>query len=341
MPVMSQGAGEKGEMTGGQRRAPAGCRRMPAVLLKAARLHLYLFVFFPVLLGASIGAASAKTFDFSGFVLAELIGLLAHTAVSFSNETADEHIDRSNRNRTMFSGGTGLLAKGCISKSALNLGWIVSSTLALLTSAALVFIFQYHYLLLASLGLGLALGLGYNVRPLQLSRRGVGEFAAFVAHGLPLLTVGVVIRGLEKNYLASIIDSYRFYVLALPVSLTITATLCLTQIPDTDADGSHGKRSIAVLIGPKKVMFLSACLQAFVVLSFAVFTQLHVLPWEYALIASLLPGYTVLKILTEKDAYKEPVGAAMTGIMGKSVMSSISSAIVPAVYFLAHRHAIS
>lgn len=333
-------AEETDERIGGPRRVPTGLKNIPKVLLKAARLHLYTFVFFPILLGASIGAASAKTFDFLGFFLAALIGLLAHAAVSFSNESADENIDRSNKNRTMFSGGTGLLLKGYISKGALNLGWIVASTLSIIISAALVFIFQYHNLLMASLGLGLALGLGYNVRPFLLSRRGLGEFAAFVAYGVPPLMLGVVLQGLEKDFLAPIIGSYRFYVLALPVSLSITATLCLTQIPDTDADGSHGKRSIAVLIGPDKVMFLSACMLAFGVLSFAGFVPLHILPWEYALIASLLPCSTVLRILTKRDAHLEPAGGTMTGIMGMSVMSSISSALVPAVYFLAHRQAI-
>ena len=330
-----------GERISRPQRALFTRKRMLTALLKAMRLPLYSFVFFPIMLGASVGASSAKMFNLLGFVLATLIGIFAHAAVSFSNEAADELIDRNNSNRTMFSGGTGLLAKGYISKRALNIGWIISSTLALLISAALVFIFQYHYLLIVSLGLGLTLGLGYNFKPLQLSRKGLGEFAAFIAYGVPLLMVGVVLQSIEKDFLVQIIDSYRFYLLALPVSISITVTLCLTQIPDIDADISQGKRSVAVLIGPKKVMFLSAYLQSFGVLSFVSFVPLHILPWVYALIASLLPGYTLLKILTKKDSYKEPAGMAMTGIMGISVISSISSALVPTVYFLARHQTIS
>ena len=63
------------------------------------------------------------------------------------------------------SGGTGLLAKGRITKVLLTSGWIVSTILALFASVEMVLIFQYHWLLLLGLSAALFLGLEYSLPP--------------------------------------------------------------------------------------------------------------------------------------------------------------------------------
>ena len=147
----------------------------------------------------------------------------------------------------MFNGGTGLLAKNRISKNTLNAGWIVSTLLALLVPAAMVFLFHYHWLLFGSLGLALFLGVEYSFPPLRLSRIGLGEAAAFIAYGVPFLTVGFVLQNAAGAVICHVVRDYKFYLLALPVSSSVAVTLCLTQIPDTDADRRNGKKMINIM----------------------------------------------------------------------------------------------
>jgi NAD(P)H dehydrogenase (quinone) len=301
--------------------------------IKAVRLPLYSFVFCTVLLGAAIGVTITGAFRWPGFVLAVLMSLWAHIAVSFSNEVVDEPIDRINMNRTMFNGGTGLLSKKLITKSILNTGWIVSTMLAVIVPVLLVLLFDYHWLLIASFGLGLVLGLGYNFPPFRFSKIGFGEAAAFIAYGVPVMLVGLILQ-VDSPVVNRLITNYRFYMLALPVSLSVFATLCLTQIPDTDADRKMGKKSISVLIGPRNVFILSVVALLLCVALFISFKTMDMLSLPFTILALLMPLLTGILVLTNLDAYKIPAGRTMMNIMGMSVTSSILCALIPVIYYL-------
>jgi 1,4-dihydroxy-2-naphthoate octaprenyltransferase len=307
-------------------------RKKVSSLITAVRLPLYSFVFFTVLLGAAIGMTITGNFQWLGFILAALIGLLSHAAVSFSNEVMDEPIDQINLNRTMFNGGTGLLAKGLINRSLLKAGWVVSSILALILSALLVVVFGYHWLLIASCGLGLFLGLEYSFPPIRFSRRGLGEAAAFIAYGIPVMFVGLILQ-VDRGVMGTIATNPRLYLMAVPISLSVFAVLCLTQIPDTDADDTIGKKSVSVLFGPRRVMILSAVALLLCVMLFISFTFLHMISIPFAILALLMPLLTGVFILRNLDAYTVPAGRTMINIMGMSVTSSVLSALMPAVYF--------
>jgi len=308
--------------------------------IKAVRLPLYSFVFCTVLLGAAVGVTITGTFRWPGFVLAALMSLWAHIAVSFSNEVMDEPIDRININRTMFNGGTGLLSKELITKSILNTGWIVSAILAVIVPALLVLLFDYHWLLIASFGLGLLLGLEYNFPPLRFSRNGFGEAAAFIAYGVPVMLVGLILQ-VESPVVNKLITNYRLYLLAMPVSLSVFATLCLTQIPDTDADRKIGKKSVSVLIGPRNVLILSVFALFLCVALFISFKTMNMLSLPYTILALLMPLLTGIMVLTNLDAYKIPAGRTMINIMGMSVTSSILCALIPIIYYLLNNSHVS
>ncbi len=122
------------------------------------------------------------------------------------------YFDRVNKNRTMFNGGTGLLAKGRITKVLLTSGWIVSTILALFASVEMVLIFQYHWLLLLGLSAALFLGLEYSLPPFRLSKLGLGELAAFIAYGVPLMVVGLaasILPFLTDVVIVANLDAYE------------------------------------------------------------------------------------------------------------------------------------
>jgi len=303
-----------------------------STFIKAVRLPLFSFVFGSVLLGAAIGVSTAGGVSWFGLALSFFIGFLAHTAASFSNEVADESTDRINLNRTIFNGGTGLLAKGLISKNELNMGWIISAGLALFIPIILVFLYQYHGLLIVGMAVVLLLGIGYSFPPFRFSRRGLGEIAALIAYGAPMMLLGFILQA-DKGVVDRVITGYRFYLISLPLALSVFVTLCLTQVPDTEADKKAGKKSISVIMGPKNVLIFSALVLLSCVFLFIGFIPMSILPLKYCLIASAFPLITGIFIFTHLDAYKIPAGMTMINIMGMSATSAVLSGVVPAVYF--------
>ena len=65
-------------------------------------------------------------------------------------------------------------------------------------------------MLIFSLALALFLGLEYSFPPLRFAKIGLGEMAAFVAYGLPLMMVGVILQTADTPVYA-IIGNYRIY----------------------------------------------------------------------------------------------------------------------------------
>jgi putative NADPH-quinone reductase/1,4-dihydroxy-2-naphthoate octaprenyltransferase len=302
-------------------------------MIKAVRLPLFSFVFSSVLLGSAIGSSIAHNFSWGGFMLAIFLGLMCHAAVSFSNEVADEKADEINVNRTMFNGGTGLMAEGLITKRTLNWGWIITSLLGLIIAALLVLQFRYHWLLFLGIAVGLFLGMEYSFLPLRFSRIGLGEIAAFIGYGIPMMLVGMVSQ-VENLAVNQIVSEYQFYLLSLPISLSVFVTLCLTQIPDTDADRKVGKKSISVLLQPKIVMILSAFFLFLCVLFCISLFLLDILPLQYSIAISVFPLLTGGMIIKNFNAYELPAGMKMINIMGMSATTTVLCGIIPAVYFL-------
>jgi putative NADPH-quinone reductase/1,4-dihydroxy-2-naphthoate octaprenyltransferase len=301
--------------------------------IKAVRLPLFSFVFSLIFLGSALGASIKNQFSWGGFFVSLFIGLMGHAAVSLSNEASDEATDRINTNRTMFNGGTGLMMKAQITKPQLNMGWVVTAILAVTTPLILVVILGYHWLLIASTAIALFLGIEYSLPPFRFSRLGLGEIAAFFAYGIPMVLIGLILQT-NHDTVTGIMTGYRFFLLALPVSLAVLVTLCLTQIPDTEADKSIGKKSVSVLLGPRKVMILSIGLLGLCILLFTSFIILDILPLHYSLSAMCLPLLTIIVILFNLEAYKIPAGMVMINIMGLSVTSAVFSGVIPAIYFL-------
>jgi 1,4-dihydroxy-2-naphthoate octaprenyltransferase len=235
----------------------------------------------------------------------------------------------------MFNGGTGLMAEGLITKRTLNWGWIITSWLGLIIAAVLVLQFRYHWLLFLGIAVGLFLGLEYSFYPLRFSRIGLGEIAAFIGYGVPMMLVGLVSQ-VENPAVNQVVSGFRFYLSSLPISLSVFVTLCLTQIPDTDADREAGKRSISVLLQPKNVMILSAL----VLLVCAIFcfglVLLGILPLKYSLAISIFPLLTSGVIIKNLNAYEIPAGMKMINIMGMSVTTTVLCGIIPAVYFFSN-----
>jgi 1,4-dihydroxy-2-naphthoate octaprenyltransferase len=313
-------------------RSAAAARRVRS-FVAAMRLQMYSFVLFPLLLGSALGAAAAGHFNWQAFAVAAVLGLAAHTAVSFSNQVTDERIDGGNLNRSMFNGGTALLARGRLSRRDLQGGWIAASVLAVAGAALIVTLFGRHWLVLVAGTSGLILGLQYSLAPLRLSRLGLGELAALLAYGVPLLLSGALLQVREASA-GSVLTDPRLYLFSLTSVLPIFATLCLTQIPDTEADGRNGKRSVSVLLGPRAVL---ACTGALLLATGGLllgFATARLLPPVNAAVAGGIPAAAGLVLLLNRAALKVPAGPRMLNLMGLSVTAAVAASLVPAIHFL-------
>ena len=99
--------------------------------------------------------------------------------------------------------------------------------------------------------IALFLGYFYTAKPIRLvSRRGLGEFAVFIAFG-PLLTLGsgYAISIETINYLSS--EFYMLLSLGVPFGFLTTNILFINQFPDSKSDAKTGKNHLVVTFGKK------------------------------------------------------------------------------------------
>ena len=85
--------------------------------LRATRLQLHTIGFTPLLLGNIAAWHEHGYFSWPRFGLSVLIGLLIHLVTAFVNDVADIRTDKANRSRTPFSGGSGVVVDGELSRS--------------------------------------------------------------------------------------------------------------------------------------------------------------------------------------------------------------------------------
>lgn len=214
--------------------------------LREFRPLFLLFVALPAALGAAIARAYAPD-DFSlPYAAIAIVATVAlHAGTVLLNDYFDfrSGADVLNRERTPFSGGSGLLPAGVLRpRSVLAAGLLcfgLSASLGLLIAVA-------RSPLVIAFGLaGLGIGFAYTAPPFRLAYRGLGETARLVA--TPLMVLGAYVvqaPSFAPAPLAACIAA------SLPVAFLNTAALYIFQFPDHAADAAVGKRNLVVRLGP-------------------------------------------------------------------------------------------
>ena len=88
-------------------------------------------------------------------ILALLVGLMIHLVTALVNDVADIQTDADNAARGQFSGGSGVIVEGVLSRSDLMQAAGGAAVLSLILTAALVFVFGVHWGLFCFLAWGL------------------------------------------------------------------------------------------------------------------------------------------------------------------------------------------
>lgn len=196
----------------------------------------------PVIVGSAWGAYATGQFNTYVFVLALFATMCVHTASNVLNDVGDDAIGTDPRNEQRiypYTGGSRFIQMGILSQSRMaRLGVVllvlavIAGLLLFLEKGPVVFIFGLT---------GIALGVLYSLGPVKLSSLGIGETAVAVAFGVLPVTGAAWLQGasLDGNLI----------LFSLPVSAWVAAILLINEVPDIEADGASGKKTLPVRLG--------------------------------------------------------------------------------------------
>jgi 1,4-dihydroxy-2-naphthoate octaprenyltransferase len=226
--------------------------------MRVIRLQFYPMAFLAYTLGAVAAVSSGGSLNRGLFWLGYLTMFGIELGTVLFNEVYDQDTDIRNRNRSPFTGGSGMVVDGRLADSAVRRAACVSFGFAGL--AALITLFTSHspdaFKLLAYLVVGAGLGMGYTVPPVRLSARGWGELTVGFTHSLYLIGYGYLLQSGD-------LMRTEVVLLALPVFFSVLAAILLAGLPDLGADMNVGKQTLAVRCGPQTVSILAACASLF------------------------------------------------------------------------------
>jgi 1,4-dihydroxy-2-naphthoate polyprenyltransferase len=263
---------------------------IPSPWVRAARLQLHTIGFTPLLLGNIAAWYTHGHFSWLRFVLSLLIGLLIHLITAFVNDVADIQTDEANLSRTPFSGGSGVMVEGQLSRSALIKGSGWAAFLAIVITFVMIFGLHVHWGILLFVGWGIISATEYSLPPLQLSYRGGGEFLVLVTYSVALVWAGYFVQA--GPALPSLV-----WALSIPIGFAVFSLITITQFPDLEADRKAGKHSLVIIFGIEQTLRIVTLAVSLSMLSVAVFLLTGTLPFFAGMLSLLaLPlGYRVLK----------------------------------------------
>lgn len=175
--------------------------------------------------------------------------LLISISIHYANEYADYETDRLT-SRTAFSGGSGVLPSGMISRSAAWRAAQYALLIGLSIALAGVFIGAMTLASLIILLMGAFGGWMYSVGPLKLAWRGWGEVDNALLGGLLLPLYGFSTQSGAISGLAMV--SF------LPFTLLVFTNLLATTWADRQADAMVGKRTLATFVQSDKLRVVYA-----------------------------------------------------------------------------------
>lgn len=184
-----------------------------------------------------LGAATAAEIDVSAYLLAQAMVTAAQVTAHYANEYADVESDRAVRNRTLFSGGSGVLVGALAPVVALRAAQ--ASTFVAVGFAAVLVVPQPGA---ASLGIAaVAVSWAYSMPPIRLLETGWGE--AWTS----LVVVGMVpmIGALSQGGPITGVLAWSIVIL-FPIHM---AMMLAFEIPDLETDAATGKTVLAVRLG--------------------------------------------------------------------------------------------
>ena len=217
---------------------PATLQNKWQIWLLASRPKTLPAAISPVLVGTAL-AWSDGLFSPAPALAAAAGALLLQILSNFANDYFDHKKGADTRDRV---GPTRVMAAGLLSARDMGVGMAAVAGLAVLVGIYLIVVGGWPILAVGAASLLAALL--YTGGPFPFGYHGLGDLFVFVFFGLVAVcgTYFVQAGGISAEILLA----------AAPVGMLITAILVVNNLRDIATDVRAGKRTLAVLIGPKK-----------------------------------------------------------------------------------------
>lgn len=276
----------------------------------------------PVLAGSAWGFSQSGIFEFYPFVLAIFATALAHGGINVLNDVYDDKngSDPANTERVFpFTGGSRFIQNEIFTNNEMaRLGWVLI-ILALVMGLWLSTL--YGWPIIAMGGFGILLGVAYSAPPLFLAARGLGEAAVGIGFG-PLPVLGAAwLQGAKPDFSGLIFASI--------IGLWVGLILLINEVPDINADGKAGKRTLVVRLGHKKtaVLYMGLHLIAIALIAYLVSTK--ILPTMALGILVLLPvALNASRVIYSQSNVREKMTGAIKSTLAIHGLGSLWIAII-------------
>jgi 1,4-dihydroxy-2-naphthoate octaprenyltransferase len=213
--------------------------------LRLLRLQFYPMAWVAYTVGALAARHRTGAFSPWNYWSGYLCLVLIEALTVISNEWFDQGTDRLNRNAGPFNGGSRVLVEGDLAPASVRGAMIAAALLVAGSLAGLALTLpdgaRPGLVLVAALAL---LAPGYTVPPLRFCYRGLGELDVGLTHGPVAILCGAWLQSGPWR------DPFP-WLIGLPLLFATLAAIVLSGIPDHDADRAVGKRTLAVLLGPR------------------------------------------------------------------------------------------
>jgi 1,4-dihydroxy-2-naphthoate octaprenyltransferase len=210
-----------------------------SIWVHAARPHTLPAAVAGVVVGIGAGLAVGADFRADTALGCVLVALLLQVVANFANDLSDFRKGADTPDR---QGPVRVTAAGLVTERQLEVAIAITIGLAGLVGLYLVAVGGWVLLVLGLLAVVAALA--YTGGPFPYGYRALGEVFVFVFFGL------VAVAG--TAYLQALRFDALFVIAAVPPGALITAILVVNNLRDIPTDTAAGKRTLAVVLGPRR-----------------------------------------------------------------------------------------
>jgi len=215
------------------------------IWLKAVRAPFYVATIMPVLLGASLAFFHTGSIFWQGLILSVLAMLFIHTGGNLANDYFDYKSGNDNVNikYNPFSGGSRVIQDGLIKPRHILYVSLISFAVGSIIGLYIDYISKGHIVLILGL-IGVFIFFFQTASPFKFGYRGLGELSVWATLGI-LSVLGSYWVQTGTFHIAIILPG-------ICAGCLVAGILYINEYPDYDADKAVGKRTLVVIIGPKR-----------------------------------------------------------------------------------------
>lgn len=250
----------------------------------------------------ALGTVSAGGTTLAAYLLGQSMVSAIQVTAHLVNEYADADADAAVRNRTWFSGGSGVIAEGMVERSTACRAALLASTAAVVAIAVVA----ARDPVAGAIGAGaFAVAWAYSIEPVRLLDTGFGEVLTtlVVAGGVPI-TGAIIANGPVTN------SVWWAVTVLVPIHLAMMLTF---ELPDLETDRAAGKRVLAVRLGASVTRRAIPALMGLALVMLALGIRIGPLPVRavWATVASL-PALLTARATTRMRWAQATAGAVAT-----------------------------